>query len=391
MRVKKILFVIHSSAPSGGAEDDIENLLIRLCKSGKYEIHGLLPPGQRKEAFAKYFDKFANLNWGVFPVIYDGLFKYLKYVLKMFIQIYQIRKFIGKNKYDACFMSVAVLLWPTLYLKICKFKQIVFVKETIEPLQIRKIIYKIIDYSSSYIIPNSAIIEDEFRRFTHSQKIKTVYSSVSVSNCDHPNVQEYEEQIGSEIIRVMQQDSFKMMMIGNLIKIKNPLAAVKAIEILKRDTRLNPKLFIIGKDDVEIKYGKSVLSYIEKYQLQSSVKLLGFQSKEVIEYLLPKMDCLVIPSLSEGIPLVLVYALKHKVPILTTEAGGISDIIKNDFNGIIIKPSPESIREAVIYLNGTPELKNKLVNNGYSTYLEKFNLESNLNEIVEVLEEVISH
>ncbi len=182
MPVKKLLFIIHSSAPSGGAEDDIENLLVSLKISGKYELHGLLPDGPRKNAFISLLDKYGNLKWGGFPVIYDGLFKYIKYCLKLFIQWYQIYKFTRNDNYNLCIISVAVLIWPILFLKILGKKQIVFIKETIEPRSIRKVIYSFINRCSVYVIPNCRNSESEFKKITDQmvekgelEKIKSKY------------------------------------------------------------------------------------------------------------------------------------------------------------------------------------------------------------------------
>lgn len=385
MKVKKLLFIIHSSAPSGGAEDDIENLLIKLKASGEFEVHGLLPDGPRKESFLRYLDRYGNLKWGVFPVINKGIIDYVKYFLKSFIQFVQIRRFIKGEKYDSALFSVAVLLWPVIFLKLFGFRNIVFVKETIEPRYLRRLVYKIISKCSVLIIPNSGIIENEFVKVTKFQNIKTVYSSVSKSEYDEAMVSIYEKRLGPETVSILKSGPLNLLMIGNLVKIKNPMAAVKAVELLNMDLDKSAKLFIAGRDDVEEKYSKVVKEYIVRKNLQDSVHLLGYQTKDVLEYLLKNVDYLIIPSLSEGVPLVLVYALKHKVPVLTTSAGGISDVVKDRINGIIIKSDASSISEAVKDLNRNPELKLNIKENGYRTFLEKFNLDRNLDEIVHLI------
>lgn len=386
---KKLLFVIHSSAPSGGAEDDIENLLIKLKASGNFEIHALLPEGPRKSSFIKYLDKFGNLNWGVFPVINKGFLEYIKYFLKSFVQFIQIRRFAKNEKYDLVLFSVAVLLWPIVFFKANGNRNIVFIKETIEPVYIRRFIYKIISRSSIFIIPNSKVIENEFREITGNQNVKTIYSSVSKSEYELKNEWIYETNIGTAILKALDGNSLIMLMIGNLVKIKNPIAAVKAAELLKNDPDISAKLFIVGKDDVEKKYADNVIEYIGKNDLDSVVYLLGFQQKAVLEYLFQKVDFLIIPSLSEGIPLVLVYALKFRVPVITTSAGGISDIIKDSYNGIIVEPDAQSIYEAVKRLKDNPDLNNMIRENGYSTFIEKFNLDRNINEIMLKINELI--
>lgn len=385
---KRLLFIIHSSAPSGGAEDDIEYLLKRLRVNGNYIIDGLLPEGPRRSTFVEFLDRWGNLKWGGFPVIYDGIFKYLKYFLKAFIQVYQIKAFIKNHDYDACFISVAVLLWPILYLKFKKFKNIVFIKETIEPKFIRRVIYKLICSSSFYVIPNSKIIEKEFENVTGCKKIRTVYSSVSETGYEISLDHVYDKKFKPHELTALNGNSTKLLLICNLIKIKNPLAAIEAVQLLNANQNDSHQLFIVGKDDVEKKFGKNIKDYIRKQELEKTVHLLGYRDKDEIQYLFRKIDFLVIPSYSEGIPLVLVYALKFRIPVITTSAGGISDVIKHEKNGMIVKPEAESISQAIRRLNENCKLREQIVENGYATYIEKFNLEENLSKIEEVLKVV---
>lgn len=377
---KRILFIIHSCAPSGGAEDDIYNLLSRLKDSGKYIIDGLLPEGPRKNYFTSMLNKFSNLKWGVFPVINNGYFNYIKYSLKIFIQWFQILKFIKSKKYDLCIVSVAVLVWPMIIIKLIGFNQIIFIKETIEPEFIRSIIYKIINWSSHYVIPNSIIIENEFKRITGCNSVKTVYSSVEELMIKDDLIIKFENDMGSNLIAALKSDCYKVLIVSNLVKIKNPLEAIKAIKILA-DKNMKIKLFLVGKDDIEKSYSLKIKKYLQKNKLDNFVYYLNYQPKEILQHLYSKVDTLLIPSFSEGIPLVLVNALKLKVPIITTAVGGIPEIIKDNINGIITEPSYISIIKSICKLYNNTELRIILAENGYKTYSEYFNLDKNISII----------
>ncbi len=383
----KILFVIHSSAQTGGAEDDIENLLCYLSKKNKYIIHGLFPNGPRKNIYIKYFDKWGMMRWGVFPVIYEGIFNYLKYFFKFFIQFYQIWKFVRKEKYDLCVVSVSVLLWPVIFLKLLNYRTVVFIKETIEPELFRKVIYKILSLYGCFFIPNSKIIENEFIKFTGNENIETVYSSVAENEYEDLSDKEYELSIGIDSFSALnRKDNLKLLVIGNFTRIKNNILAAQAIGMLKNEAGINPILFIVGSDIIDKKYFNQFNNYISQNNISSNIYLLGSQSKKILNYLYKKVDLFIIPSLSEGIPLVLVYALKNRVPIITTNVGGISDVIENNLNGILISPDKDSLYIAIKLLYSDNELRDKLVNNGYKTYQERFNLEKNLSLIENIID-----
>lgn len=56
-------------------------------------------------------------------------------------------------------------------------------------------------------------------------------------------------------------------------------------------------------------------------------------------------DALVLPSLTEGLPQVVVEAICNSLPVIATNVGGIPEIIKNGCNGILVPPnsSPELV------------------------------------------------
>lgn len=59
-------------------------------------------------------------------------------------------------------------------------------------------------------------------------------------------------------------------------------------------------------------------------------------------------DIYVLPSLSEGIPKVLIEAMAQGLPVVSTEVGGIADMIVDRESGLLIEPrSAEAIRGAV--------------------------------------------
>src|SRR3990167_7093158 len=63
------------------------------------------------------------------------------------------------------------------------------------------------------------------------------------------------------------------------------------------------------------------------------------------------LDCLVVPSFTEGMPLVILEAFSHGLPVIASEVGGIIEVIKNGENGILV-PSGDikSISSAMLYL-----------------------------------------
>ncbi|MCW3998722.1 MAG: glycosyltransferase family 4 protein [Candidatus Bathyarchaeota archaeon] len=79
-------------------------------------------------------------------------------------------------------------------------------------------------------------------------------------------------------------------------------------------------------------------------------------------------DIVVIPSLIEAISLAALEAMACEKPIVATAVGGLTEIINNDYNGLLVKPAnAEGLAEAIIKLLKDSELASKYSQNGAKT------------------------
>lgn len=93
-------------------------------------------------------------------------------------------------------------------------------------------------------------------------------------------------------------------------------------------------------------------------------------------------DIFILPSLSEGVPRVLLEAMANGLPIVASRVGGISDIIKNMRNGILVPPSsPYALKDAVKILINDFNLRKTIIENGYK-YVMKHTAEKQIEGIV---------
>ena len=107
----------------------------------------------------------------------------------------------------------------------------------------------------------------------------------------------------------------------------------------------NNKVIVKIGGDGEI---EKLQNMIHEYRLETIVEYVGWVSGERKLDLLNKSDIYILPSYNEGLPISILEAMSFKMPIISTDVGGISTIVKNDENGKLIMPGEqEALFEAM--------------------------------------------
>jgi colanic acid/amylovoran biosynthesis glycosyltransferase len=92
------------------------------------------------------------------------------------------------------------------------------------------------------------------------------------------------------------------------------------------------------------------------------------------------VDVLICTSRSEGLPVSMMEAMGHGIPVISVDVGGISEIVKDQFNGSLLPARADSKMIAQTlesWVLKTSEERNKLRNNAYQTYIEYFSATKN--------------
>ncbi len=127
------------------------------------------------------------------------------------------------------------------------------------------------------------------------------------------------------------------------------------------------KLLIVGDGPLRARLEELV----REFQLESRVIFTG--RRQDIPEILGVMDIFVLPSLIEAMPISLLEALAAKKPVIATNVGDISRVIKNGETGILIEPeSINGLSHAVRQLITEPGKAMLLANNGYEVVKSEF-------------------
>jgi len=94
---------------------------------------------------------------------------------------------------------------------------------------------------------------------------------------------------------------------------------------------------------------------------QAALEVWPFVARAEVSSLYAEHEIFVLPSLMEGMPLVLLEAMASGMPVVTTESSGMTDLVEDSHDGLFVIPGDtESLSAAVIRLCRDPELRLRL-------------------------------
>jgi teichuronic acid biosynthesis glycosyltransferase TuaC len=138
---------------------------------------------------------------------------------------------------------------------------------------------------------------------------------------------------GKEYARNMlnlPQDKKIVLFVGALKRIKG---VDYLIEAAKSFLDTNISLYMVGRDDG---MKKSLEKRAHELKIDSHIKFTGPINHEDIPLWLSASDILVLPSLSEGRPNVILEAFACEVPVVATNVGGVPELIINGETGYLV-------------------------------------------------------
>ncbi|WP_236951040.1 glycosyltransferase [Methanobacterium subterraneum] len=170
------------------------------------------------------------------------------------------------------------------------------------------------------------------------------------------------------------ENIFQILSVGYLIERKGFEYLIRAMpHVLEKHE--NVQLKIVGSGPLESK----LKSLIYELDLTGKVEIVKNVSDEKLLMLYNSADLFILPSIvdsqgnTEGLGVVLLEAMACGVPVIGSDVGGISDIIEDGKNGVLVEQKIKSkLSSNISLLLSDNELRNSLVINGQSDVKAKF-------------------
>ena len=127
----------------------------------------------------------------------------------------------------------------------------------------------------------------------------------------------------------------------------------------------------------------------EDLGLRERVHFLGFRSDA--SALIKSLNVLVVPSVTEGSPLVTLEAMAAGVPVVASAVGGIPDQIRHDKEGLLIPPGDtDAFGDALIALLRDPDRARRLGEAGRRRATSRFSHATMVRQIEDVYRDVLA-
>jgi glycosyltransferase involved in cell wall biosynthesis len=171
---------------------------------------------------------------------------------------------------------------------------------------------------------------------------------------------------------------------GGLIRVKGVEYLLGAASLLAGE--LNEVLFVIvGTGSLE----RDLKSMAERLGVSEFVRFVGERPHGEIPLWVSCADVVAIPSLDEGLPVVLMEALAAGVPVIATRVGGVPEVVSEGVNGFLIKPGDcEALAERVRLLIREERIYRLM--SADCKLPENCDMERNTKRVVQVYEKVLA-
>ena len=150
------------------------------------------------------------------------------------------------------------------------------------------------------------------------------------------------------LIAPKMETANRVIHVGGFTYEKNHTGLIRIIKPVLND---NPALQLWLVGDGPLRHQTEMLVRTEG--LSAQVHFLGF--REDVPDLIASSQVLILPSIIEGLPGVLLEAMASRVPVIAYDVGGVSEIVQNHKTGWLIKANDEqAFNKAILEVLGQP-------------------------------------
>ena len=217
---------------------------------------------------------------------------------------------------------------------------------------------------------------------TEMQKIYSRDVAVIPNGIDLESYEDLPTKEASRQRLALNNNDKIILFVGTLRPVKGLKYLIQAMNMVRqKDTKA--RLMLIGYGEER----QSLEGLVKELDLGDRVTFVGKVPNEKVPEYMAASDIFVLPSLSEGFPVVILEAMASGLPIVATKVGGLPEIVKDGENGFLVKPrGPEELADKVLALLENEELRRGMIRNNRNK-VQQYSWENTVGQ----LEAIYSH
>lgn len=242
------------------------------------------------------------------------------------------------------------------------------------------------------------IFKKELSKKALSQKIQDAKTVVAISEYNKQYLSQISNGSAHKIVHIYNgihldkytpannnsSGLFTILCVARLVEKKGLPILVKACHRLK-ESSIKFQCWIVGKGRIR----PQLEALIKELDLKDYVKLLGPHTQGEVLERYRKADLFVLPCVvapngnQDGLPVSIIEALACGLPVVTTPIAGISEVIKEFQNGILVPPGDvQGLADAIETMIREKELYEKLKANARTSVVDQFDLEKTIQRLI---------
>ena len=178
-------------------------------------------------------------------------------------------------------------------------------------------------------------------------------------------------------------------LVGTVANVRQSKGYEFFIQAARKVVDARPDVLFLASGDIDPLLGKPLFDSIEKLGLKERFLFLGFCT-DVPEFL-RELDVFVLPSVSEGFPLVALEAMASARPVVVTRSGGPQEIVEDGKTGFLIPTAdPNAMAQKICELLDNPQRAAALAGAAREKVTSSFTLDRMIGEYVRLYERLLN-
>ncbi|MDP2209678.1 MAG: glycosyltransferase family 4 protein [Bacteroidota bacterium] len=255
-----------------------------------------------------------------------------------------------------------------------------------KPMNMKKWIFKMIDrYLKIFTDYTICVAEADLKKGLKSKVMNADASGVVRNGID---IKYFERKAiwreGRELLNI-PADATVVGTIGRLHEQKGYEYLIDAAKHLIEENK-SMCFLIVGEGELRANLERQVSSL----HIRDNVIFAGARTD--IPKIMTLFDLFVLPSLWEGLPLVLLEAMVSRVPIVASAVDGVMEIIEHNQEGILIPPkNSQAIKNGINILLNDKEFATNLTINAYKKVTADFSSQKMVSDIEDIYINTLSN